>query len=37
MHGQQNIKFSNTKQAKQTHQYKKRKKLYITTVAVWYN
>jgi len=38
MHSQQNIKFSNAKQAKSKHQYKKLKtKLYETNAAIWYN
>jgi archaellum component FlaF (FlaF/FlaG flagellin family) len=35
---QQNIKFCNAKQAKQTHQYNNIKtKLYKNNAAIWYN
>jgi hypothetical protein len=38
MHGQQNVKFGNAKQAKQTHQYKNTKtKLHKTNAAILYN
>ena len=38
MHGQQNIKFCDAKQAKHVHQYKNTKiKLYKSNAAIWYN
>jgi len=38
MHGQQNIKICDAKQAKQVHQYKTTKiKLYKSNAAIWYN
>jgi hypothetical protein len=40
MHGHLHVKFVNVKQAKKTYQYrntKKKKKLYKTDAAIWYN
>jgi hypothetical protein len=38
MHGIQNIKFIDAKQAKEIHQFKNTKrKLYKTIAAIWYN
>jgi hypothetical protein len=38
MHGTQNIKFIDAKQAKEIHQYKNTKhKLHKTIAAIWYN
>jgi hypothetical protein len=38
MHGQQNIKICDAKQAKQVYQYKNTKiKLYKSNAAIWYN
>ena len=38
MHGQQNVKFGDAKQAAQTYKYKNIKmKLYKNNAAVWYN
>jgi hypothetical protein len=38
MHGQQNIKFCNAKQATQVYRYKNIKtKLYKNNAAIWYN
>ena len=38
MHGQQNVKFCNAKQAAQIYKYKNIKtKLYKKNVAIWYN
>ena len=37
MHGQQNVKICDAKQAKQVHQYKSTKiKLYKSNAAIWY-
>ena len=38
MHGPMNIKFIDTKQAKELYQVKNiKRKLYITNAAIWYN
>jgi hypothetical protein len=38
MHGTMNLKFTNTKQAKEVCEYKNAKqKLHKTTAAVWFN
>jgi len=38
MHGQQNVKFCNAKQATQTYNYKNIKtKFYKNNAAIWYN
>ena len=37
MHGQQNIKTCDAKQAKQVYQYKNKIKLYKNNAAIWYN
>ena len=38
MHGQQNVKFCDAKQAAQTYKYKNIKtKLYKNNAAIWYN
>jgi len=37
MHDQQNIKFCNAQQVKQTHQYKSiKRKLYKNNAVIWY-
>jgi hypothetical protein len=38
MHGPMNVKFINTKQAKETYQYRNfKRKLYKSNAAIWYN